>query len=87
MNRISPCLRTEPASVLARPGTVEMAAPFSLCGAPCFPEADMIGPAEIEDMMLDYAEAHAAAGEQATSELQSGLLSICSWGAIPVNPR
>ncbi len=46
----------------------------------------MIGPAEIEDMMLDYAEAEASAGTLGGSEAQTWPPRACSWGLGPSDP-
>ncbi len=48
--------------------------------------AIMIGPAEIEDMMLDYAEAEATAGMLGCSEAQTWPPRAWSWGSGPSDP-
>jgi len=46
----------------------------------------MIGPAEIEDMMLDFAEAEATAGTLGCSEAQPWPPRAWSWGSGPSDP-
>ena len=43
----------------------------------------MIGPAEIEDMLSEYADAQPAPNKMASPELQSRQPSRWSWGSGP----
>ena len=43
----------------------------------------MIGPAELDDLMLEYADAHAAADEAGCSDIQDSAAKAWSWGLGP----